>query len=89
MDWFRTCDEVPEEYQRVGIGLCFGGQSKLFLLYIDQDIVSYSYGWVVYIQYVCCVNTGERHYDIDLKTETLVTKDIYKYFVFENCSQEL
>ena len=49
MDWFRTCDEVPEEYQRVGIGLCFGGQSKLFLLYIDQDIVSYSYGWVVYI----------------------------------------
>ena len=34
MDWFRTCDEVPEEYQRVGIGLCFGGQSKLFLLYI-------------------------------------------------------
>ena len=36
MDWFRTCDEVPEEYQRVGIGLCFGGQSKLFLLYIDH-----------------------------------------------------
>ena len=30
MDWFRNCDEVPEEYQRVGIGLCFGGQSKLF-----------------------------------------------------------
>ena len=47
MDWFRTCDEVPEEYQRVGIGLCFGGQSKLYyfisiktLLVMDGSYIS-------------------------------------------------
>ena len=25
----RNCDEIPEEFKRAGIGLCFGGKQKL------------------------------------------------------------
>ena len=31
----RNCDEVPEEFRRAGIGLCFGGKKEYFS-YLDS-----------------------------------------------------
>ena len=38
----RDCDEVPEEFKRAGIGLCFGGEHYFCFVYLHYNLLEKS-----------------------------------------------
>ena len=46
----RDCDEVPEEFKRAGIGLCFGGE--IFMNFIDWVLSAH---WAISTDFFCFV----------------------------------